>query len=201
MGKKVIKLTETQMKRIIEKVIQEQTAPAQQKVTPTQPSQPKRLPFKHTQTGEQFNAPYIKSDEDLSHFVNFGSGGSWKSMVEILKSHGLDLTSEAEQSMNSMKQNPEKGPQGSFSYILKSIWAFLHTVAKYNIAPKTIYAQTGQILQKMDEKDINKDYASNLPVIIRPDTIGYDMKQYWSALTKLAETQINKLGGANTQQP
>lgn len=180
MSKKVIKLTESQLKDLIGKVVREQIE---------QPQGPEQ-PFKHPQTGEVYKLPQIKSEDDLSRFINYG-GGSILEKANLLSSFGLDLRNMAQKENQAIKQDiNNRGKTTQFLYINSSIVDFLSVVAMYNIDPKKIKLLTNQILDLMDKKAIDKKYKEYLPMMFNQENIGYTMSQYWDSLTKLAEYQI-----------
>lgn len=189
MPKKIIKLTENQLKQIIDNVVQEQVA--------TPEKQGPKLPYKHTQTGEEFRAPYIQKDDDLGVFVNFGSGGILVKS-ELLKSFGLDLVAMAKQENDAIKNGAQPGKTTNILYILGSLSDLLHVVAKYNIPSASIRAMANQILQKMDEKAINKNYKQYLPLIFNPnENTHIPLQKYWEVASKLVDYQIKQLTSSN----
>ena len=185
MSKKIVRLTESQLKLMINKVIKEQTAPVAKPAAPQQ--NPDEQLYKDQQ-GKVYRLPLIKSNDDISKFINFAMGGN---KSEVLKSMGLDLTNLAQQANAEMQKDPTK--PNNYNYIIQSIFAFLDVAAQYNLPSKAIKGMAARLLQKMDERDMNKDYANTLPTLFSTDVLNITMDQYWMALSKLLDYQKGKM--------
>jgi hypothetical protein len=185
MSKKIVRLTESQLKLMINKVIKEQTAPVAKPAAPQQT--PDEQLFKDQQ-GKVYRLPLIKSNEDINKFINFQTGSRPE---VVLKSMGLDLTGLAQEANAQMQKDPTK--PNNFKYILGSIWAFLDVAAQYNLPSKAIKGMSARLLQKMDERDINKDYTNTLHRLFNVEVLNITMDQYWVSLSKLLDYQKGKM--------
>lgn len=179
MSKKILRITESQLKNVIGKIISEQTAPQ---------AQGPQQSYKHSQTGDTYRLPQIKSDDDLSRFVNYG--GDIMQKANLLASLGLDLRGLAREENQGIKKGGQPGASNQFLYIDDACVDFLYTVAKYNINPKNVKVMSNQILQLMDKKAIDKNYQRFLPMNFKPEQLGYTMDQFWDTMSKLASYQI-----------
>lgn len=192
MSKKIIKLTENQVKKIIGKLVSEQTTNQPQGQQPNNQPQGPQATYKHTQTGQVYRLPLIKSDSDVSRFINFGGSGI-NQKADLLASMGLDLRDMAKKENEGIKQGKKPGETTQFLYILNSINSFLDVVAQFNIPSKSVRAMSNQIIEKMDQRDMNKNYKYYLPIIFSPDNTAISMDTYWNSLGKLSEYQKNQI--------
>ena len=92
MSKKIIRLTENELEKIVRKVLAEQQ------------DQPNF--FTSEDTGETYKLPQIKSLEDVNKFINIGTTGSSADIMKILRDFGLRWdTSKYRPSVNPMDTN------------------------------------------------------------------------------------------------
>jgi len=188
MSKKVVRLTESQLRLMINNVIKEQTDPVIKPPVSQQGQQTPDEQLYKDQQGKVYRLPLIKSNDDVNKFINFAMGGN---KSEVLKSMGLDLTSLAQQANAEMQKDPTK--PNNYKYIIQSIFAFLDVAAQYNLPSKAIKGMSARLLQKMDERDVNKDYTNTLPILFNEEVLNITMDQYWVALSKLLDYQKGKM--------
>lgn len=180
--KKIIKLTEADLVRLVKKVIEEQTSPSDK--------QGPKVPFKHSQTGDVYQAPYIQSDDDLSKFINFGEGGIVQT-ANLLKNFGIDLVPVATEENEAIKRGASPGKTTNFLYIHGAIVNLLKAVAKFNLDPKNLKILENNVLKAMDQVGIDKTYGQHLKMAL--ENHGIDMKRFLDAMSKLVEYQKNKI--------
>jgi hypothetical protein len=180
MSKRIVILKESQLKKVIDKVVSEQFN-----------SQLSTIEYFKGSRGIIYKMPLIKNQNDLNIFTNIGD--NLINQSEILKTVGFDVTDIAKQEASAISTNVEnRGKTTPYIFVLKAVNIFLHVVAHLDLQPKQISANMqDQILQVMDRISQTTDYSKYLPQSI--SNLGYNMGQFLSSMSKLVEIQKRKL--------
>jgi hypothetical protein len=128
MSKKIIRLTENQLEKIVRKVLAEQQ------------DQPDF--FTSEETGETYKLPQIQSLEDVNKFINI-DGGGYADVMKILRNFGLKWdTSKSRPSVNPMDVNV-KWNQGAAVNVANQLFSYfsdgLSAIALTGMIDKKFY--------------------------------------------------------------
>jgi len=173
--KKVIRLTESDLERIIKKIIKEQQAPQESQGL-----------FKDSD-GNVYKLTCVNSVDKWSDFVNWSKAmPSYKESTEFLRKLGTQWKSDASnfspfnQGLDYAKIEKEN------DYKIKQV-DFLHTVFQDGLTQVAILNPAPEQMKRLRIKEDGVDYT---------DKILKYIPNYFDILPKLAEMQKNKLGCA-----
>jgi hypothetical protein len=178
MSKKVIKLSESQVKKVINSLIKEQETPTG---VPNKPSTPAKVV-----------KPKINNQEK---FINYGDGSS-KARFELLKRSGLDLSNDYNEFVQMSNAKDPKLANSIFNTVVNGfVVNFLKFAAQMGFFKEDVvtFSRNNYILTSMD-KMFGTKYTSTIPVIFGAESGRSDLTTLYNSLGNLVTLQRQATG-------